>query len=56
MWRTWTFLDFKLVGVQNCYLINNLGDYALLVHEHDEKEYDLFLLMRGRAVLSVVLK
>jgi len=50
------FLDFKLVGVQNCYVISNLDDYALRVHEHYGKEDDLFFLNRGRAVLSVVLK
>lgn len=48
------FLDFELVDVQNCYLNINLDGYAL--HEYDEKEDDLFLLIRGRAVLSIVLK
>lgn len=50
-------LDFKLVGVQNSYLIINLDDSALLAHNksYDEKEDDLSLLSRGSAALSGVL-
>lgn len=38
------FFDFKLLGVQYSYLIVNLDDYVLPVHEYDEDDDDLFLL------------